>query len=87
MGPEFLNGVPFAFEFLLGEKGMDLLVAGRAEADGLVGLFARNIAFVAAIMVPATGNEVMTSQYLLAFAQTAPALHGLEYLPARSDVQ
>lgn len=87
MGAEFLHRVPFPFEFLLGEEGVDLLVAGRAEADGLMGLPPRHIALVAAIMVPAAGDEVMTSQYLLALAQTAPALHGLDYPPAHSDVQ
>lgn len=66
---------------------MDLLVAGRAEACGLVSLIAWDIAFVAAIMVPAARDEVMTSQYLLALTQTAPALHGLEYPPTHFDAQ
>jgi hypothetical protein len=87
MGPEFLDGIPFPFEFFFGEKGVDLLVTGRTEADGLVRRFTRNIALVATIVVTAARNEVMTSQYLLALTQTAPALHGLEYPPAHSDAQ
>lgn len=87
MGTKLLHRVPFPFEFLLGEKGMDLLVAGWAKTDGLVSRCARDIALVAAVMVSAAGDEVMTSQYLITLAKTAPAMHGLEYPPTHFDAQ
>ncbi len=87
MGAELIHRVPFPFEFLLGEESVNLLVTGRAEADSLVSLIAWHIALVAAIMVPAARDEVVTSQYLLALTQTAPALHGREYPPTHFDAQ
>ncbi len=87
MGTELLRCVPFPFEFLLGEKGMDLLVTGRAKTDGLVSRCAWDIALVAAVMVSAAGDEMMTSQYLATLTKTAPTLHGLEYPPTHFDAQ
>jgi hypothetical protein len=68
-------GVEFAFELFLGQKLVDLRMAGAAKANDLSNFGAWELAFVPLVVMPSSRNEVMTSQSFLSLAEPAASFH------------
>jgi hypothetical protein len=86
VGAESVEGVPFSFEFLLGEDGVDLGVAGSANAGGLVDDEALKISFVSPVMMAGARNEMVAREGLDAPANWADSLHPLPVLQNEEGV-
>lgn len=62
MGCDFINRIVISFQLLLGEQGVNLLMAGGAKENGFLAFFARGIPTRALIVVPGARNQVMPGQ-------------------------
>jgi len=78
MGAQFLDGVEFALQFLLGEDGVDLRMTGTADAHDLFDRFAVKIAFVALVVMACPGDQMVPGEAFLPVADRASSVHRSE---------
>ena len=69
------NGVPFAFQLFFGQDRVDLRMTRAADPDDLLNDVPVKIAFVFAIMMPCSRDEVVARERLKPSANGALSVH------------
>ena len=69
------DGVPFAFQLFFGQDRVDLRMTRAADPDGLLNDVPVKIAFVFAIMMPCSRDEVVARERLKPSANGALSVH------------